>query len=85
MSEAKRVMEMEELIDLQAQAITALQQAAQALQIALQALEKAMAEKGEQQEIALVPPPQSLQYVPYQNPNLTGGYHYGVLQAPQNQ
>jgi hypothetical protein len=57
MSEAKRVREMEGLIELQANAITALQQAAQALQIALQALEKAMADKGDQQKIVFVPAP----------------------------
>jgi hypothetical protein len=51
------VKDLEELVELQARAIEALQQAAGALRIALEVIQKSHAEKGTQEKIVFVPQP----------------------------
>jgi len=51
-----RLKDLEELVELQAKAIEALQQAAGALKIALEVIQKAPAEKGSQEKIVFVQP-----------------------------
>jgi len=87
-----RVKNLEELVELQAKAIEALQQAAGALRIALEVIQKSHAEKGTQEKIVFVPQPSVPQpnpipYTPYvgdfPNPwgTATGGNVQGGLQA----
>jgi hypothetical protein len=52
-----RMKNLEELVELQAKAIEALQQAAGALRIALEVIQKSYAEKGTQEKIIFVPQP----------------------------
>lgn len=64
-----RLKDLEELVELQAKAIEALQHAAGALKIALEVIQKAHAEKGSQEKIVFVQPtiptPQPNPYTPY--------------------